>query len=177
LPECSPAQSIPSRAVAVYRVSRVAFHGVPAIAANATQTVALWFGMSASSRAYRNRLDIPRRVMIPLLVTQCDWRARRSLPPPPHPRAYISAHHSWLMLAADAALRSGTVDCAARSPLWRTMPLRVDCGASIFEFVVSVYGGYFGGGIGDHESRHVVGHRMTDIHAMKRAENGLRQCD
>ena len=45
------------------------FSGVAPIAANATNTVALWVGTTASSRAYRKHLDISRRVMIPLTVT------------------------------------------------------------------------------------------------------------
>src|SRR5271165_60261 len=45
------------------------FSGVPPIMANATNTVALWAGVSASSGAYRKHLHISRRVMIPLAVT------------------------------------------------------------------------------------------------------------
>src|SRR5690242_20812974 len=45
------------------------FTGVPPIPANATQTIALWFGVTASGGAYRERLDISRRVMIPLVAT------------------------------------------------------------------------------------------------------------
>ena len=45
------------------------FSGVAPIAANATNTVALWVGVTASSGAYRKHLDISRRVMIPLAVT------------------------------------------------------------------------------------------------------------
>src|ERR1700731_3287895 len=45
------------------------FTGVPPIPANATNTIALWTGVSASGGAYRNRLDVPKRVMVPLLGT------------------------------------------------------------------------------------------------------------
>ena len=41
--------------------------GVPPIPANATNTIALWTAAAASGGAYRKRLDVPRRVMIPLL--------------------------------------------------------------------------------------------------------------
>src|SRR5947209_2111047 len=40
--------------------------GVPPIPANATNTISLWSGQAASGGAYRSRLDVPRRVMIPL---------------------------------------------------------------------------------------------------------------
>ncbi len=45
------------------------FTGVGAIAANATNTVALWVGVTASTGAYRRHLDISRRVMIPLAIS------------------------------------------------------------------------------------------------------------
>jgi uncharacterized membrane protein YfcA len=45
------------------------FTGVPPVPANATNTLALWVGTTASGGAYRQKLDIPRRVMIPLIVT------------------------------------------------------------------------------------------------------------
>ena len=44
------------------------FTGVPPVPANATNTLALWVGTTASGGAYP-RTGIPRRVMIPLIVT------------------------------------------------------------------------------------------------------------
>src|SRR5580704_16326354 len=44
------------------------FTGVPPIPANATNTIALWTAAAASGGAYRKQLDVPRRVMIPLLA-------------------------------------------------------------------------------------------------------------
>src|SRR5437588_10541710 len=43
------------------------FTGVPPIPANATNTIALWTAAAASGGAYRERLDLPRRVRVPLL--------------------------------------------------------------------------------------------------------------
>ena len=45
------------------------FTGVPPVQANATNTVALWTGLTASGGAYLHRLNVPRRVFLPLLVT------------------------------------------------------------------------------------------------------------
>src|SRR4051794_6170623 len=45
------------------------FAGVAPISANATNTVALWVGVTASSGAYHKHLDVSRRVMVPLAVT------------------------------------------------------------------------------------------------------------
>src|SRR5260370_40368880 len=45
------------------------FMQVPAVAANSTNTVALWPGLVASTIAYLKRLNAPLRVLVPLLVT------------------------------------------------------------------------------------------------------------
>ena len=45
------------------------FTGVGPVAANATNTLALWVGVTASGGAYRKHLNISRRVMIPLIAT------------------------------------------------------------------------------------------------------------
>ena len=45
------------------------FTGVPPVLANATNTLALWIGVTASGGAYRKRMSISRRVMIPLVAT------------------------------------------------------------------------------------------------------------
>src|SRR6202041_3034671 len=45
------------------------FTGVPPVQANATNTVALWPGLAASTVAYLKRLNAPSRVLVPLLVT------------------------------------------------------------------------------------------------------------
>ncbi len=53
------------------------FTGVPPIPANATNTIALWTAAAASGGAYRKQLDVPRRVMIPLLAASLGRRAGR----------------------------------------------------------------------------------------------------
>jgi uncharacterized membrane protein YfcA len=45
------------------------FTGVGPVAANATNTLALWVGVTASGGAYRKHLNISKRVMIPLIAT------------------------------------------------------------------------------------------------------------
>src|ERR1700678_853736 len=45
------------------------FMGIPPVEANATNTVALWPGLAASTLAYIKRLDAPGPLMIPLLAT------------------------------------------------------------------------------------------------------------
>jgi hypothetical protein len=45
------------------------FTGVPAVPANATTTFALWVGIVASGGAYRGRMNISARVLVPLVLT------------------------------------------------------------------------------------------------------------
>src|SRR5580698_594897 len=45
------------------------FLRIPAVQANATNTVALWPGLAASAVAYLKRLNAPPRLLIPLLLT------------------------------------------------------------------------------------------------------------
>src|ERR1700684_288161 len=45
------------------------FTGVAPVQANATNTVALWPGLAASTLAYIKRLNVPARLLIPLLST------------------------------------------------------------------------------------------------------------
>src|SRR5262249_48934266 len=44
------------------------FTGVPPIPANATCTIALWTAAAASGGAYRRHLDVPRKLLAPLLI-------------------------------------------------------------------------------------------------------------
>ncbi|MGC0779589.1 MAG: TSUP family transporter, partial [Candidatus Acidiferrum sp.] len=44
------------------------FTGVAPVAANATNTVSLWVGTAATGGAYRKQLNLPRRMLIPLLL-------------------------------------------------------------------------------------------------------------
>jgi uncharacterized membrane protein YfcA len=77
------------------------FTGVPPIPANATNTLALWTGVTASGGAYRDRLDVPRRVMLPLLIASFVGGiigAFLLLKTPAHTFMRVLP---WLMLGAD----------------------------------------------------------------------------
>ncbi|MGA7848851.1 MAG: sulfite exporter TauE/SafE family protein [Terriglobales bacterium] len=143
------------------------FSGVAPIAANATNTVALWVGTTASGGAYRKHLDLSRRVMIPLAVTSVIGSVAG---------AYLLLHTPaqtflrvlpWLMLGATLLfmfgkhLTSGSVGSIARDASTQALAI-----AAFFELVVAVYGGYFGGGIGILNLAMLAALGMTDIHAM-----------
>jgi hypothetical protein len=147
------------------------FTGIRPIAANATNTVAMWTGVTASGSAYRRRLNVPMRVMGPLLgASVCGGLigAILLLRTPPHTFMRLLP---WLMLGATLLFTFGKK--LVRTPHSKAAVAasrRVLVLATIFEFLVSIYGGYFGAGMGFAILAMLALVGMTDIHAM----NGLK---
>ena len=143
------------------------FSGVPPIQANATNAVALWVGVTASSGAYRKHLDISWRVMIPLAVTSVIGGivgAFLLLRTPPHTFLEILP---WLMLGATLLfVFGGRLARGSKSGLAHDASRSAIAVAALFELVVAVYGGYFGGGVGIVNLAMLAALGMTDIHAM-----------
>jgi hypothetical protein len=147
------------------------FLRVPAVLANATNTVALWPGLAASTLAYLKRLNAPARILISLLITSVvgGWvGALLLLKTPQH--AFLRLV-PWLLLAGTllfafgnrirllAGSSRGTEDLQSSS--WSVIVL-----SSIAEFLVGIYGGYFGAGIGFVTLGMLAMMGMRDIHAM-----------
>ena len=143
------------------------FVGVPPIPANATNALALWTGVTASGGAYRNRLDVPRRVLLPLLATSFVGGvigAFLLLRTPAHTFMRVLP---WLMLGATLLFIFGKRLAGSRaSGVGQNATTGAIVGASIFELAVAVYGGYFGGGVGIVNLAMLAAVGMTDIHAM-----------
>ncbi len=142
------------------------FTGVAPIAANATNTVALWVGVTASTGAYRKHLDLSRRVMIPLAVTSLIGGiagAYLLLHTPPQTFLRVLP---WLMLGATLLFVFGGRLARSRNGLGHDISTSALVFASVFELVVAVYGGYFGGGVGILNLAMLAIVGMTDIHAM-----------
>ena len=147
------------------------FTGVPAVQANATNTVALWPGLAASTVAYLKRLNAPLRVLVPLLVTSVagGWAGALLLLRTPQ-RTFLHLV-PWLLLSGTLlfafgnrlrklAGRAAVVD-DLRAISWQAITI-----TSIVELLVSVYGGYFGAGIGFMTLAMLAALGMRDIHAM-----------
>jgi hypothetical protein len=129
------------------------FVRVPAVAANATNTVALWPGLAASTVAYLKRLKAPGRVLGPLLVTSVagGWAgALLLLKTPQHTFLRLIP---WLLLSGTLlfafgnSIRALAGKTAAIDDL-REMSWSAILVSSIAELLVSIYGGYFGAGLG-----------------------------
>jgi uncharacterized protein len=141
--------------------------GVPPIPANATNTLALWTGAAASGGAYRDRLDIPTRVLLPLLITSLAGGIMGALLLLRTPVHTFMRVLPWLMLGATLLFIFGKRLAGGRaSSVGHNATMTAIVGASLFELVVAVYGGYFGGGIGIVNLAMLAAVGMTDIHAM-----------
>src|ERR1700730_18290526 len=147
------------------------FTGVPPVQANATNTVALWPGLAASTFAYLKRLNVPLRLLIPLLATSVagGWVGALLLLKTPQ-RTFLH-FVPWLILSGTLLFAFGNTirriagTSAAIDDLrkisWQAIAL-----SSFVELVVAVYGGYFGAGIGFITLGMLAALGMRDIHAM-----------
>ena len=143
--------------------------GVPAIPANATNTLALWVGTTASGGAYPQRLKIPKRILIPLGMTSLAGGLAGAMLLIHTPAHTFLRVIPWLLLAATLLFAlgkhlTGRIS-AGISPHAGSGAV---IGASLFELLVAVYGGYFGGGIGIMNLAMLSALGMTDIHAMNK---------
>ena len=143
------------------------FTGVPPVQANATNTVALWIGTTASGGAYRNRLRISRRVMLPLVATSIVGGligAFLLIKTPAHTFLRVLP---WLMLGATMLFTFGKhLTSRFSGGLEHEASTTALAFASFFELAVAVYGGYFGGGLGIMNLAMLAALGMTDIHDM-----------
>ena len=143
------------------------FMGVPPIPANATNTLALWTGAAASGGAYRSHLDVPRRVLLPLLLTSLIGGIAGAVLLLRTPAHTFMRALPWLMLGATLLFTFGKHLAGNRvSSVGHDATVAAIVGASIFELGVAVYGGYFGGGIGIVNLAMLAAVGMTNIHAM-----------
>jgi len=143
------------------------FTGVPPIPANATNTIALWTAAAASGGAYRTRLDVPRRVMVPLLAACLIGGLAGAVLLLKTPAQTFMRVLPWLTLGATLLFAFGRKLAGGRkSAIGHEASAAALTGATIFQLVVAVYGGYFGGGMGIVMLAMLAALGMTDIHAM-----------
>lgn len=150
------------------------FTGVPPIPANATNTIALWTAAAASGGAYRKRLDIARRVMIPLLSASFVGGlvgAFLLLRTPAHTFMRVLP---WLTLGATLLFAFGKKLAGGRASIVEQEASRTAlAGATFFQLCVAVYGGYFGGGMGIVMLAMLAALGMADIHSMNALKSVL----
>ena len=145
------------------------FAGVPAVPANATNTIALWPGSVASAVAYRRELGDARSALLPLGAAALVGGLAGSLLLLRTPEVTFVRLIPWLLLFATLLFSFGgivakKVTRGARAPLWLGV---------VAQLTISVYGGYFGGGMGIMMLAVLTLLGMTHIHRMNALKNML----
>jgi uncharacterized membrane protein YfcA len=142
------------------------FAGIPPIPANATNTIALWPASAASAVAYRREICDVRQQILPLGVASLVGGLGGALLLLQTSNQTFVLLVPWLLLFAALLFSFGNafvrrVTRGARASLGL---------AVVVQAVISVYGGYFGGGMGIMMLAVLSLMGMTDIHRM----NGLK---
>ena len=121
------------------------FAGVPAVAANASSTVALWPGSLTSAWAYRDRLSGLGGVSLPMLIAvSLAGGLAGAVLLLLTPEAAFNALVPWLLLIATLAFAFGGRIGAALRRRFTIGMMPLLC----LQFLIAVYGGYFGGAVG-----------------------------
>jgi uncharacterized membrane protein YfcA len=145
------------------------FTGVPAVPANATNTLALWVGTMASGGAYRMRLNIPLRIMAPLIAASVAGGIAGAFLLIKTPAHTFLRVLPWLLLGATVLFTfSRQLTRYFRGGISRESSNSAVAGATVFELGTAVYGGSFGGGLGIINLAMLAALGMTDIHAMNK---------
>lgn len=142
------------------------FAGVPAVPANATNSIALWPGSVASAFAYRHELRSAGRELAPLSVAGFVGGGVGSVLLLRTSESAFVMMVPWLLFFAALLFTFG-------GPLARRLRERMGGAtrgsvaiATMAQLAVSVYGGYFGGGMGIMMLAILSVLGMTEMHRM-----------
>jgi hypothetical protein len=139
------------------------------IPANATSTAALWPGTVASVGAYRKRFPKDFRILLEMVATSLAGGTLGALVLLRTPQNTFMRFVPYLFLLATLLLIFGK-DLAdwlearfktSKQPRWLVVAASV-----FFQFLIALYGGFFGAGIGIMMLALLTVLRMEDIHAM-----------
>jgi len=141
------------------------FTGVPAVPANATNTVALWTGLTFSGGAFRHHLKVRRRVLWSLVSASMAGGVVGALLLLRTPGETFLKILPWLMLFAVLLFVFGP-KLSRNVRVVQNPSGKAILAASCFQLLVAVYGGYFGGGMGFVILAMLTAFGMADIHEM-----------
>lgn len=119
------------------------FAGVAPISANATNNAAMWVGTIGSARGYREEVAAHRALLNEIIAVSAAGAAIGACLLLVTPQALFERMIPWLLLFATAVFAASPhlVRRSAEPPRHAPWQLGV-------QFAVSVYGGYFGAGMG-----------------------------
>jgi uncharacterized membrane protein YfcA len=156
------------------------FAGIPSIAANATSTVALWPASVAGIGAYRRDLvGLDRRLLIMMGVTSLIGGILGALLLLLTPAAIFETLLPYLLLIATLLFTfSGPVTRKLRMRRIEKAPLGTKqlISITIAQFIIAIYGGYFGGGIGILMLAALALMGLENIHVMNGLKSVLATC-
>ena len=144
------------------------FYGVPAIPANATNNTAMWIGGLASARGYKEEIRKYRGVILPALGVSLAGSLGGAILLLHTPAKIFERLIPWLLLFATVvfALSPFLTRGGARRHVHSPTQLAL-------QFAVSVYGGYFGAGMGILMLAILSFSGLPDMNAMNGVKNLL----
>ncbi len=150
------------------------FSGVPAVTANATSTVALWPGGAASAWAYRSHLKLPRQTLLAFCaVSLAGGTAGALLLVWTPSRVFVTLVPFLLLLATLAFTFGERLTRTLRAQGEEASQARLLRVGLPLQLLISVYGGYFGGGMGFMLLAAYALLGLTDLHQMNGLKNAL----
>jgi len=127
------------------------FTGMPPVTANATNTVAVWPGILASTSAYRKALNWPLlKSVLPLIIVTLLGSIAGAVLLLKTPQATFMKFVPWLLLAGTILFSLGpkiTAWVKHRHAVHGPSRLIV-CGVIFVQLCVGIYIGYYGAGVG-----------------------------
>jgi len=149
------------------------FTGVPSIVANASSTVALFPGSFASAWAYRDDFTRFEGVPFPaLLAASLAGGLSGALLLLFTPQKAFDAVIPWLLAVATLAFAFGPQLAPRLRRIYRIGPKTVLAG----QFLVAIYGGYFGGAVGILQLALYSLFGLTEIRSMNALKTLLTGC-
>jgi uncharacterized membrane protein YfcA len=157
--------------------------GIEPIRANVTCTVALWPGSLGAMVGFRRELGDSRRLMLllgapsvaggligALLLLQTPSRLFASIVP------FLILFATILFAAGEPITRRFSRSAKSESPAERVPGRGWWIGSVVFQFIVAIYGGYFGAGMGILMLAALALMGLTDIHQMNGLKNFFAVC-
>ena len=119
------------------------FAGLPAISANATNNAAMWFGTIGSARGYHEEITEHRALLLPVVCASVAGSLIGASALLITPQALFERLIPWLLLFATltfaaSPLLTRQTGATPRHARWQIA----------LQFMVAIYGGYFGAGMG-----------------------------
>lgn len=142
--------------------------GVPAIPANATNNTAMWLGVIASARGYREEIRAYRGVVVPAIAVSVIASAAGAVLLLHTPPKIFEHMIPWLLLFATVVFAISPLVTKAHAPKAIHSPWQLAA-----QFLVALYGGYFGAGMGIMMLAILTFSALPNMNAMNGVKNVL----